>query len=169
MAARSVIGVAATVVVLSGCASGGPRVENGVFRVPTLFRVTVPGPDWDVATASRAELELRHRGTRAGILANVECGEELGRRDLAVLARRLFLGLREREVLENGAASIGGVPAVRAVMDAQVAGQDDRMRMEAYVAKDGRCVYDLVYVAPAATFAERRPDFQRFVESFVRE
>jgi len=72
-------------------------------------------------------------------------------------------------VLENGAATVGGVPAVRAVMEAQVAGADERMRMEAYVAKDGRCVYDLVYVAPAATFAERRPDFRRFIDSFVRE
>jgi hypothetical protein len=163
------IGVAATVLALSGCATAGPRVENGVFRVPTLFRVTVPGPDWDVVTASRAELELRHRGTRAGMLANVECGEEPARREVTVLARRLFLGLREREVLENGTATVGGLSAVRAVMDAQVAGQDDRVRLEAYVAKDGRCVYDLVYVAPASTFAERRPDFQRFVDSFVRE
>jgi hypothetical protein len=163
------IGVAAMALALGGCASAGPRVENGIFRAPALFRVTIPGPDWEVAAASGAELELRHRGTRAGILANVECGEELAGRELAVLARRLFLGLRDREVLENGAASLGDVPAVRAVMDARVAGQDDRMRMEAYVAKAGRCVYDLVYVAPAPTFAERRPDFERFVESFVRE
>ena len=166
---RRRIGVVATALALGGCASAGPRVENGVFRVPALFRVTVPGPDWDVATASRAELELRHRGTRAGILANVECGEELARRDLDVLARRLFVGLRGREVLENGATTLGGVPALRAVMEAHVTGAVDRVRMEAYVAKDGRCVYDLVYVAPAARFAERRGDFQRFVESFVRE
>lgn len=170
MAARQWrIGVAAAVLALSGCATAGPRVENGIFRAPALFRVTLPGPDWDVVTASRAELELRHRATRAGMLANVECGDEPARRDVAVLAHRLFLGLRQREVLENGAATVGGMPAVRAVMEAQVAGQDDRMRLEAYVAKDGRCVYDLVYVAPAAAFAARRPEFQRFVDSFVRE
>jgi hypothetical protein len=160
--------VAATALVLSGCASVGPRVENGVFRAPE-FRVTVPGPEWDVATASRAELELHYRGTRAGILVNVECGDEPARRDLAVLTRRLFVGLRGREVLENGTATVGGVPAARTVMDAQVAGEDERMRVEAYVVKDGRCVYDLVYVAPVTAFAERRPDFHRFVESFVRE
>jgi hypothetical protein len=100
---------------------------------------------------------------------NVECGEELGRRDLAVLARRLFVGLRGREVLENGTATVGGVPAAHAVIDAQVVGEDDRMRVEAYVVKDGRCVYDLVYVAPATAFAGTRPDFERFVQSFVRE
>jgi hypothetical protein len=162
------IGAAATALVVSGCASAGPRVEQGVFRAPE-FRITVPGPEWDVAAASRAELELRHRGTRAGMLANVECGEELGRRDVAVLSRRLFVGLRGREVLENGTTTVGGVPASHAVMEAQVAGEDERMRVEAYVVKDGRCVYDLVYVAPAATFAEGQPDFRRFVDSFVRE
>ncbi|SRR6266851_3010359 len=166
---RRRIGVAATALVLSGCASTGPRVENGIFRAPDLFRVTVPGPDWDVATASRADLELRHRGTRAGIIANAECGDELARRDVDLLARRLFVGLRGRQVIENGTATVGGAPAVHAVMDARVTGADDPVRLEAFVVKDGRCVYDLVYVAPAAAFAERRSDFQRFVESFVRE
>ena len=39
----------------------------------------------------------------------------------------------------------------------------------AYILKNGRCVYDLLYVAPAATFEDGRPDFQRFVESFAKE
>ena len=166
---RRRIGVAATAFALGGCAGAAPRIENGVFRAPAMFRVTVPGGEWEVATASRAALELRHRGTHAGILANGECGDEPARRDLAVLARRLFVGLRARDTLENGVAQVGGVPAAHAVLEAQVTGHDDRMRVEAYVLKDDRCVYDLVYVAPAAAFAERRPDFQRFVESFVRE
>lgn len=156
-------------VVLSGCASAGPRVENGVFRVPERFRVTVPGPEWEVATASGAELELRHRAAGAGIFTNVECGDGAARPDVTVLARRLFVGLRDREVLENGTATVGGTPAVRAVMEAHVSGTNDRVRLEAYVMKDARCVYDLVYVAPAATFPERRPDFQRFLDSFARE
>jgi hypothetical protein len=166
---RRRIGVALTVLALAGCASAGPRIENGVFRAPALFRVTVPGPEWDVTTASRAELELRHRSREAGIFVNAECGDEPARRDVWVLARRLFLGLQAREVLENGAATIDGVPAVRSVLEARVGGRDDRVRLEAYVVKDARCVYDLVYVAPAEEFAARRPDFQRFVESFVRE
>src|SRR5687767_11305643 len=97
---RRRIGAAATALVLGGCASAGPRVENGVFRAPERFRVTVPGPEWEVATASRAELELRHRAAGAGIFANVECGEGAARPDVTVLARRLFIGLRGREVLE---------------------------------------------------------------------
>jgi hypothetical protein len=163
------IGVAAAVLALGACVSAGPRLENGVFHAPALFRVTVPGPDWQVTTPSKADLELRHRTARAGILANAECGEQLARRDLAVLARRLVVGLRDREVLENGTATVAGAPAAHAVMDVLAGGEDERMRMEAYVVKGERCVYDLVYVAPAAAFAERRADFQRFVDSFVRE
>jgi hypothetical protein len=164
---RRRLGVAAAALVLGGCATA--HVERGVFRAPTLFRVVVPGPEWEVATANGSELELRHRGTRSGMLANAECGAEPARRELALLARRLFVGLRARAMLQNGAATVGGLPAAHAVMEAQVTGEDERMRVEAYVVKDGRCVYDLVYVAPADAFEARRGDFQRFVESFAKE
>jgi hypothetical protein len=35
--------------------------------------------------------------------------------------------------------------------------------------KDGRCVYDLLYVAPPASFESSRGDFERFVGSFAAE
>jgi hypothetical protein len=160
--------VAATALALASCA--GPRVElqHGVFRAPKLFRVTVPGADWTVMRATDSELELRHSATGAGILANVECGPAPARQELAVLARRLFVGLRARETLDNGVTTLGGLPAVHASMEAQVT-DNERMRLEAYVTKDEQCVYDLVYVAPTAVFAERHEDFRRFVESFARE
>ena len=158
----------ATALVLGACATAGPRVENGIFRAPGLFRAAMPGPEWTVTT-SKAELELRYRGSRAGILANAECGEDIARRDLPALARRLFVGLRGRQVLQNGTVTVAGAPALHAVVEAGVSGDDERMRMEAYVVKDARCVFDLVYVAPADDFAARRADFQRFVDSFVRE
>jgi hypothetical protein len=161
------MGVAAAGLLLGGCAPA--RVEHGVFRAPATFRISVPGPAWAVAKANGSELELRHRGTRAGLLANAECGAEPARRELTLLARRLFVGLRGRETLANGAATVGGLPATHAVMEAQVTGADERMRVEAFVMKDDRCVYDLVYVAPASDFEAHRPDFQRFVESFARE
>jgi len=161
--------MAVVVLALSACATAAPRVENGIFRAPSLFRVTVPGPEWEVASTKPAEIVLRHAGSQAGIFANAECGDELARRDVAVLARRLFIGLRDRQVVENGTATLDGATAAHAVIDAQVSGRDDRLRLEAYVLKDARCVYDVVYAAPPETFTDRRADFQRFVESFVRE
>jgi hypothetical protein len=165
---RSVV-VAA--LVLTGCATAGPRLENGVFRAPDLFRVTVPGVDWVVAPQGRAELELHHRARAAGMFVNAECGTAAARGDLdaTALARRLFVGMREHDVLENGAATLDGAPALRAVVEARVGGRADAVRLEVYVMKDARCVYDLVYAAPPADFAAGRQDFERFVESFARE
>jgi len=164
-------GAAATALALSGCAGASPRgnLDHGVYRAADGFRVTVPGPDWESASSGRADFELRHRASSAGILANAECGPKAAKRDLAVLTRRLFVGLRARAAVESGVATIAGVPATHAVMEAQVGDDGERVRLEAYVMKDERCVYDLVYVAPAATFAGRRADFRRFVESFTRE
>ena len=161
--------LAATALVASGCAGQRPDLAHGVFRAPQRFRVAVPGPEWTVARAGDTDLELRHPATRAGMLANVECGAATARQDLPRLARRLFVGLRARDTLANGAATLGGEPAVHAVLEAGVTGDDERMRIEAYVMKDERCVYDLVYVAPSSVFDERRADFQRFVESFAKE
>jgi len=162
------LGAVVAVFVGSGCATA-TQLDKGVFRAPAMFRVTVPGGDWEVANASGGDLALRHRAGRAGILANAECGGGQTRSGLDVLARRLFVGLRGRAVVENGTAVVGGLPAQHAVMEAQVTGDDERMRIEAFVLKDERCVYDLVYVAPAGAFAASRADFQRLVESFTRD
>jgi hypothetical protein len=73
------------------------------------------------------------------------------------------------EVLERGTAQVAGLPAAHAVIEGAVAGEARRVRVEAFIIKTGECVYDLVYVAPADAYAERRPDFERFVASFVKE
>jgi hypothetical protein len=43
------------------------------------------------------------------------------------------------------------------------------VRVETYVLKDARCVYDFAYVAPPASFEAWRAEFRRLVESFVTE
>ena len=43
------------------------------------------------------------------------------------------------------------------------------MRIESLSMKDGRCLYDFLYVAPRATFEATRADFARFVDSFRTE
>ena len=163
------VGVAAAALTLASCATPGPRVEQGVFRVSEQFRVTVPGPQWEAVSNARADLELRHRAGDAGMLANAECGGGYARADLRALTRRLFVGFRGREVLERGPAEVAGMPAAHAVIEGGVAGEDRRVRVEAFIIKSEGCVYDLVYVAPADAYAERRADFERFVASFVKE
>jgi hypothetical protein len=162
-------GVAAAALALVACASPGPRIERGTFRVPERFRISVPGPQWEAVSEARADLELRHHAGDAGLLANAECGGRHARADLRGLTRRLFVGFRGREVLETGVTEVAGLPAAHAVVEGRVTGEERRVRVEAFIIKTEGCVYDLVYVAPTDAFAERRPDFERFVASFVKE
>jgi hypothetical protein len=163
----ALVTAAAVTVVLAGCA--GRRLHDGVYRSEHGFRVTVPGPTWEVVERSRAELELRRADGGAGMLAHATCRPEAARRDFGLLERHLLLGLRDRATLEEGAADVGGRRAAHLVVEGRPRDGDERVRIESYVVKDARCVYDLLYVAPADEFDGGRADFSRFVQSFVME
>jgi hypothetical protein len=152
---------------LGGCAGG--RIVEGVYRAPSGYRVTVPGPAWEVAPESRADLELRHRTAPVGMLANAVCDPAVARRGWDVLARHLLIGMRDREVVETGEIPVNGRVASHRVLEGRMRQTDERVRVESYTVKGDRCVYDLLYVAPPAAFDTWRGDFGRFVESFAGE
>src|SRR6267142_1219029 len=164
--AALVTAVAFTVIV-AGCA--GRRLHDGVFRSEHGFRVAIPGPAWSVVNGSRAELELRRADGGAGMLAHATCRPEAARRDYGLLGRHLLLGLRDRATLEEDETDVGGRRAAHRVVEGRPRDGEERMRIESYVLKDARCVYDLLYVAPPEDFDGGREDFRRFVASFVME
>jgi hypothetical protein len=131
--------------------------------------VTLPGADWELVPDSRAELELRHTRSAAGMLVHASCEPGTVRRSLEVLRLQLLIGLRERRVAESGLVSVNGREAAHAILEARMDGHRERVRIELYVVKGERCVYDLLYAAPPAAFAARQGDFQRFVASFDSE
>jgi len=165
--ARRAALVTAAVVVLAGCA--GRRLHDGVYRSEHGFRVTVPGPGWRVVDGSRAELELRRADGGAGMLAHATCRPETARRNFGLLERHLLLGLRDRATLEEGETDVGGRRAAHLVVEGRARDGEERMRIESYMLKNGRCVYDLLYVAPPDEFDGGRADFRRFVQSFAME
>lgn len=152
------------------CATG-TRIEGGVYRAPSGYRVTLPGAEWNVMTdeerGSRTDLQLRHRDGRAAMLAHGACEGGAGRRSFDILTRHVLVGLRDRTVVEDGSAQVSGRTAAHTVVDGRRRQSDERVRVESYVVKDGRCVYDLLFVAAPEAFAARRPAFQSFVNSFV--
>ena len=154
-------------IALTACA--GRRIENGVYHSTKGYRVVLPSPDWVVADRSRADLELRHHGGAAAMLANAECDQPAAARSRDLLARQLLIGLRDRATITREEVSLNGQRAVHRVLDGRFASTDEPTRIEAYVMKDERCVYDFVYVAPPASFESWRPDFLKFVESFEKE
>jgi hypothetical protein len=157
----------AIALVLAGCAA---RLGPGdVYRSDKGYRVSLPGQGWRVVRESRADLELRHRLAPAAMLVNASCDGRLAARPLPALRRELLAGVSERQVQEQGTVAVAGREAVHMVVDGQVSGRDRRVRLELYVLKADRCVYDLLYVAPPADFSRWREDFQRLVETFMLE
>lgn len=163
----ALVSVAAVALGVSACAGG--RIEGGVYRSAKGYRVALPGEAWTVAAGSRADLELRHRTGVAGMLANALCERAVSGRTLTVLTRHALAGLRERAVVERREVSLNGRRAAHTVLEGRMAEATGRVRVELYVMKSERCVYDLMYVAPPAAFATWRADFGRFVESFAAE
>src|SRR5438094_415134 len=114
---------------------------------------------------------------RGGSEAAEPCVHQVGlrgergtaRRDFGLLERHLLLGLRDRATLEEDETDLGGRRAAHRVVEGRPRDGEERMRIESYVLKDARCVYDLLYVAPPDEFDGGRGDFRRFVQSFVME
>jgi len=164
--AAAMLAVAGLAAALGGCA--GSRVEGGVFRSASGYRVTVPGPEWREGAAVRADLELRHATIPAGMLVNAQCDPVVARRSLDVLGRQLLIGLRALRWVEHGEAPLNGRAAAHAVLEGRLDG-GAAVRIEAYTLKDARCVYDLLLVAEPSAFDGARGDFHRFVNSFVAD
>ena len=148
---------------LTGCAA--KRIEGGVFNGDG-YRVTLPKNGWRVVRRGPADLELQREGAPGGMVANASCGREASR-GLDRLIRQLLFGLKDRRVLERTPISVNGRTGERVVFEGSAAA--GTVKGEAYVLKDGACVYDLLYVAPAGAFDSGRPDFERFATSLTRD
>jgi hypothetical protein len=154
------------VLALMGCA--GRPLPGDVYRSPKGYRVNLPGPGWQVMSDGRADLELR-QGPRAAILVNASCEPRFASRPLEALPRELLAGFSSREVQERDAPVVAGRESAHLVVEGQDGPRGERVRVELYVLKSDRCVYDLLYAAPPAEFARWRGDFQRLVGTFALE
>lgn len=155
------------VLVVTGCA--GRLGPGDVYRSSKGYRVSLPSQDWRVVNDSHADLELRHRQAPAAMLVNASCDPRLADRPPEALRREILAGFSEREVQERDAVVVAGREAGHLVVDGRYRPQDERVRLELYVLKGERCVYDLLYAAPPADFERWRPDFQRLVETIALE
>jgi len=156
-------GVILATVLLAGCSAS--RIENGVFYSPKGYQVSLPRQGWAVRPGGAAELELQRQDPAGGMLADATCDDKTAGRPLTVLARHLTFGLKDRVLEDGGTLTLAGRPAQRSVVRGRVDGTP--VGVEAVVVKGDRCVYDFLYVAPAAAFETGRGDFRAFVESFT--
>jgi len=149
-------------VLVAGCSAG--HIENGVFYSTKGYQVSLPAQGWAVKPGGPAELELQRQDPAGGMLADATCDDKTAGRPLNVLSRHLTFGLKDRVLEDGGPLTLDGRPAERAVVRGSLDGTP--VGVEAVVVKGQRCVYDFLYVAPAASFETGRGDFRAFVESF---
>jgi hypothetical protein len=147
---------------LAGCSAAG-HIDNGVFYSSKGYQVSLPSQGWAVKPGGTAELELQRRNPEGGMLADATCDDKTAGRPLAILARHLTFGLKDRVLEDGDPLTLAGRPAQRSVVRGSVDGT--AVGVEAVVVKGERCVYDFLYVAPAESFETGRGDFQAFVES----
>ena len=160
--------LAGVAISFGAAACAGKRIEHGVFHSPKGYRVTIPPDGWVVARNSRADLELRHGSEPAAIAVNAACEDERPRGSLDVLARHLLIGLRERSTVLAERTAVNGHTAEHAIVEGRsIEPGGDRMRVEAYVIRDARCVYDFLYIAPPEAFETLEPSFRQLLDTFV--
>lgn len=157
-------GVATLVLlILTACASS--YVVDGIF-VDEARGFTIPllRDGWQRFELEGTDLAFRAEpgGQVAALLVSCEGEQPI---PLRILAKRLFFGIGAKRVMAEEPISLNGTEAIHTLLEGQL--KDTEVRVSSYVAKDGDCAYDLVYVASPELFQDRLPEFERFVRGWA--
>jgi hypothetical protein len=156
--------VIATLVVFVGCrATVGSIIGQQFVSSTYTFAVPLPGDEWTLTSADPAVLTLAHPQFAAGINISVTCDRER-QAPLSILARHLFFGFREVEILQQEARTLDGAPALQTVARARLDGA--QVQVNSYVVQRQGCVYDLVYFASPQEYSRGEPSFARMLDGF---
>jgi hypothetical protein len=149
---------------LTGCSATAGRVIGQQFVSPAYaFEVPLPGDAWTPVAEEPSVLTLTHRGLAAGITISVTCHRERPAA-LDILARHLFFGFKDTEVLHRELRALDGVPALQTVARARL--ETREVQVNSYVAQRHGCIYDMVYFASPQDYHGGEPSFERMVAGF---
>jgi hypothetical protein len=152
-------------VVLLAAACSADRIERGVFHSTKGYTVSLPGREWQVASATAADLELRRAAPVAGMLADATCEGRVPSQPAPLLVRHLTFGVKNRKDVRTEEVVVKGLPGARTTLRGTLDGGE--VAVDAVTLKGDGCVYDFLYVAPVDQFEAGRPEFQAFVESLA--
>lgn len=137
----------------SACAASQPL---------TGYHIGAPESGWQKLDVENGDVAYKHRdgGT---IYANRMC-QDVEDVSLDVLTNHLFFDMQIDEELERETFTLGGRGALRTRVLAELDGVP--VELEVVVMKKDGCTYDMALVADRAEFEQRKPDFDRFLQSF---
>jgi len=148
---------------LTACASS--HVVNGLYVDEARgFKIPMLRDGWRQFEAEGVDLAFRADpgGQVAALFVSCEGQQAV---PLRILAKRLFFGIRAKQIMAQEPVSLNGMEVIHTVLEGRL--RDAEVMVSSYVAKDSDCVYDLVYVAPPTVFQDRLPEFDRFVNGWV--
>lgn len=111
-----------------------------------------------------ASLAFRDDVREASVLVNARCKGEGERTPLVALTNQLIIGSTDREFRSQEVEPFDGREALHTQVQAKFDGVP--MALDLFVVSKDGCVYDLVYTAPPAVYAEGAPEFERFARGF---
>ncbi len=152
-----------------------PTVIVAVLAFALLASAGCPkrtGPDYDFdpppsvwapKRGSDGQLLFQREAGEMGIMVNTLC-DRYHQAPLKPVARDLFIGFEDKEVIKDGETQVSGLDAHYMIMTAKFDGAP--LKMKSYTFRKGECIYDLVYFSPPAGYEAGLGDFETFVESF---
>jgi hypothetical protein len=155
----------ATLVLLMLTACASSYVVDGIFVDEARgFKIPLLREGWQQFEADGTDLAFRAEPGGQVAALFVDCDGEQSI-PLRILARRLFFGIDAKRIIAQKSVSLNGTGAVHTLLVGRL--QNTEVMVSSYVAKDGGCTYDLVYVASPARFQGRLPEFERFVKGWM--
>jgi hypothetical protein len=118
-------------------------------------------PSWRRIQVAGADLAFRDDDRDGSALFDVHCGGRDNDAPLGILTQNLVMGTTERSFDSQEVIPFDRREAMHSQLRAKLDGVP--MQYDIYVMKKDGCVYDLVYVAAPARYAEGAADFERFV------
>ncbi|GEM_PF-2692616 len=130
---------------------------------PARFDFTPPPAEWTPLRGEDGTLLFRKDSPPMGITVYTTCDRYLSAPPSA-LARNLFIGFKNRRIIERGAAGISGMEAHYIIMECTLEGTP--LKVKAYTFKTNRCIYDIVYFALPEQFDTGLAAFEEFAREF---
>jgi hypothetical protein len=155
------VSIALALVLAPAACGHSEALDNGVLHKDGLLVALGPVPEgWRPLRIAGADLAFRDPQRDGSALFDVHCDRRDDDAPLSALTGHLIMGTTEREIELEETVPFDGREALHTRMRAKLDGVP--MQYDIYVMKKDGCVYDLVYVAPPARFAEGAADFERF-------
>ena len=151
------------VALAAGCATG--RIVGDIYQDSVNgFQVRLPPRTWQRQSLDGAAVAFASPELRAGMALRADCRTpEPG--ELPWVARHLFFGLQGMEVQGRETLDLNGATAVEIRVRARLG--DQPVEVEGVTFRRAGCLYDFIYVAPPAAFAQGRAAFEAFVQSWT--